>query len=321
MGHEESLRGAAILFGDPGLEADLHQLACQVARARGVERAVHKPLAGTGGGDKELPALQAFQEIATHRNGDDVTGRVRHEAADARQLADLLEFRFGRTGLDNRRQTPPRVERSFELGADRFGGTRPDLNYLPVLLLFSDHPSAVRLLDCFGLSVCCRQDLVLFGWHLDVGDGKADATARRVMKPERFQPVGHLSGDMWATGLQALNHEQLEVLFGHGVVLEAELLWKSIIEKKAASGRLNPLMLWPRRSTSRCLVDGLIGNAHEYARVQINHVGIERKQDLACVREDAARTLPTWTVLCEIKQPQDHVLRERDGRVPRSRRA
>ncbi len=41
-------------------------------------------LRSTGGGNEEFPHLQAFQVIALHRNGDDVAGRVRHQAAHAR---------------------------------------------------------------------------------------------------------------------------------------------------------------------------------------------------------------------------------------------
>ena len=88
---------AAILLGDRHVLRHVHQPARQVAGVGRLERRVGQTLAGAVRRDEVLEHRQPFTEVRLDRALDDLADaarqlllRLRHQAAHARQLADLV---------------------------------------------------------------------------------------------------------------------------------------------------------------------------------------------------------------------------------------
>ncbi len=80
----------AILFPDDDILGNVDQAAGKVTRVRRAQRRIRKALARAVGGDEELEHREAFAEVRPDGHLDDLARRIRHQAAHARQLADLV---------------------------------------------------------------------------------------------------------------------------------------------------------------------------------------------------------------------------------------
>src|SRR5262249_30734990 len=89
---------AAVVLADDHVLGDVHETARQVARVRGLERGIGETLAGAVRRDEVVLHLEAFTEVRGDRRLDDFARRLRHQAAHAGELADLL-FRSARAGV------------------------------------------------------------------------------------------------------------------------------------------------------------------------------------------------------------------------------
>ena len=87
--HLERSVGAAILFDDDGILADVDKAAGQVARVRRLERRISKALAGAVRRIEILKDGQALLEVRNDRRFDDFARRLGHEAAHAGELLNL----------------------------------------------------------------------------------------------------------------------------------------------------------------------------------------------------------------------------------------
>ena len=81
--------GAAVVLGDDEVLRHVDQAARQVAGVRGLQRRVGQTLAGAVRRDEVLQNVEAFAEVRRDRRLDDRAVRLGHQAAHARQLADL----------------------------------------------------------------------------------------------------------------------------------------------------------------------------------------------------------------------------------------
>jgi hypothetical protein len=87
--HGDAVLGRAVVLGDHQVLRHVHQAARQVAGVGGLERRVRQTLTGTVRGDEVLQNVQAFAEVRRDGRLDDRAVRLGHQAAHARELADL----------------------------------------------------------------------------------------------------------------------------------------------------------------------------------------------------------------------------------------
>ena len=89
------LAGAAIILADDHVLRDVDEPAGQVARVGRPQRRVRESLAGAVRRDEVLEHVEALHEVGLDRPLDDLALRIRHQAAHAGELTDLLERAAG----------------------------------------------------------------------------------------------------------------------------------------------------------------------------------------------------------------------------------
>src|SRR4030095_3915942 len=86
----DAVHRAAIDLVDDHVLRDVHETPPEVARVGRLERRIGEALTGAVGRDEVLHHFEAFTEVRRDRRLDDLTRRLRHQAAHAGELADLL---------------------------------------------------------------------------------------------------------------------------------------------------------------------------------------------------------------------------------------
>ncbi len=99
-------------LADDHVLRDVDETTRQVPRVRGAQRGVGEPLAGPVRRDEVLEHRQALHEVGLDRALDDLALRVRHQAAHAGELADLVE-RPTRPGVGHHEDRVRLVEGAF----------------------------------------------------------------------------------------------------------------------------------------------------------------------------------------------------------------
>ncbi len=184
----DELRRAAVEVADDHVLRDVDETPRQVARVRRAERRVREALAGAVGRDEVLEHRQALHEVGLDRALDDLALRVRHEAAHARELADLLE-RSARPGVGHHEDRVQLVERPLHRVCDGVGGLRPDRHDLLVALLVGDEAALVLLRDLPDPLLVLGEDLLLVRRDDDVVLRHRDAGLRREAEAEALDRV------------------------------------------------------------------------------------------------------------------------------------
>src|SRR5262244_1056945 len=82
--------GAAVVLRHDDVLGHVDEAAGKVARVRRLEGGIGQALAGAVGGGEVLQHGEAFAEVRGDGRFDDLTRGLGHEAAHARELADLL---------------------------------------------------------------------------------------------------------------------------------------------------------------------------------------------------------------------------------------
>src|SRR5258705_3360854 len=88
--HLDSVQRAAVVLDNDRVLRDVDKATGQVARVRGLERGIGETLARAVSRDEVLQHRETFAEIRGNWSLDDFTGRFRHQAAQSRELANLL---------------------------------------------------------------------------------------------------------------------------------------------------------------------------------------------------------------------------------------
>ena len=86
----DAVHRPAVDLVDDDVLRDVDETARQVARVGRLQRRVGETLAGAVRRDEVLQHREAFTEVRRDRRLDDLARRLGHQAAHARQLADLL---------------------------------------------------------------------------------------------------------------------------------------------------------------------------------------------------------------------------------------
>ena len=149
--HLDELAGAAVVLAHDHVLRHVHEPPGEVARVRGAERGVREALAGAVGRDEVLEHRQALHEVGLDRALDDLALRIRHEAAHAGELADLLE-RSARAGVGHHEDGVEQVEVALHRLADLVGRGRPLLGHRHLALLVGDQARVVLVLDLADLA-------------------------------------------------------------------------------------------------------------------------------------------------------------------------
>ena len=144
---------AAVVLVDDDVLRHVDQTARQVARVGGLERRVGQALARAVRRDEVVLHLEAFAEVRRDRRLDDLARRLRHQAAHAGELADLL-LRSARAGVGHdvdRVELPAFLVDRLHLAehrvGDLFGRLRPDRDDLVVALAVGDRAFEVLRFD------------------------------------------------------------------------------------------------------------------------------------------------------------------------------
>src|SRR5579885_2126365 len=94
----DAVRGAAIALIDDDVLGHVNETASQVAGVGGLERGIRQAFARAVRRDEVVQHVQAFTEVRGDGRLDDFAGRLGHQSAHARELANLL-FRSARAGV------------------------------------------------------------------------------------------------------------------------------------------------------------------------------------------------------------------------------
>ena len=148
----DELLGAAVGLADDDVLRDVDQAPGEVARVGGTQGGVGQALAGTVRRDEVLENGQALHEVGPDRPLDDLALRVGHEAAHARQLADLLDRAAG-AGVGHHEDRVEAIEVLLHRVSHLLGGRRPLVDDRLVALLLGDQAHVVLVLDLGDLAL------------------------------------------------------------------------------------------------------------------------------------------------------------------------
>src|SRR5882757_6651616 len=203
--HLDSVERAAVVLDNDRVLRNVDQAAGQVSRVRGLERGVGEALARAVSRDEVLQHRESLAEIRGNWSLDDFTRRFRHQAAQSRQLANLLLRAAGaRVGHDE-----DRVERGAgdslalvvlaeNLGrealdngaADLILNFRPDIDDLVVALAVGDHAVVVLLLNLADLLLRAFEQLRFLRRYRHVLDGDGDSGLGRELEADVLEAIG-----------------------------------------------------------------------------------------------------------------------------------
>ncbi len=195
----------------------------QVTGVGGAQRGVGEALAGAVGRDEVLEHRQAFHEVGLDRALDDLALRIRHQAAHAGELADLLE----RAACARRSHHEDRVQlvqvRLHRVG-NRVGRLRPDVDDRLVALVLGDQAAVVLAVNLVDARLVPGQDLLLVRRDDDVVLGDRDAGDRAVPEPKRLDRVERRSKRMGPEAVREHQDVAVGVRLRERLVGELELV-------------------------------------------------------------------------------------------------
>src|SRR5438105_3680558 len=320
----DPVHGPAVVLGDDGILRHIHQAPREVAGVGRLQRRVGEALAGPVRGDEVLQDGEALAEVRRDGGLDDLAGGLRHQAAHARQLADLLRGAAGAgVGHDE-----DRVEARLllllavplhRLGADLahhlaghlLGDLRPDVDHLVVPLAVGDQALEVLVLDLGHFLLSAIEHLLLLGRDDHVLDGDGDAGLGGIAVPEAAQPVGQEHRLLLAAEAVADVDQVPQRLLVHHLVdgAERDLLGEDVAEQHAADGGLDarPAGFFPVRIE-------LVHAAGDLG-LQVDLVVIVRRPHLGRRGEDAPFTVRQHPLAGQVVEPEDDVLAGHDERL------
>ena len=166
---------------DDDILGHVGELSRQIARVGGLECRIGQSLAGTVGGTEILKDSQSLAEIRLDGRFNDLSRRLRHQAAHPSQLADLLHAASGTRVSHQIDRVDVSVGAAVARGVllkgrhhvlgDLFAGVRPGVENGVVTLAVGDHALLVPLEDLENF-------LVGFANNLRFADGSDEIVGR-----------------------------------------------------------------------------------------------------------------------------------------------
>ncbi len=220
------LVGAAVLDACDHVLGDVDQAPGQVARVRRTQRRVGKTLTGAVRRDEVLEHVETLDEVGLDRALDDLALRIGHEAAHARELADLLE-RSARTRAGHHVDRVQRVAFLDVLDhrvGDLVGRLVPEVGHLEVTLFFGDQAVLVLLLDFGDPAVVGLEDLALARRHDHVVLGDRHPSLGGVVEAQVLEGVKDFGDGRRAERLDQVVDELDGVALAQRLVDEAVIV-------------------------------------------------------------------------------------------------
>ena len=224
-GGPDALGGAAVVLADDDILGDVDQAAGQVAGVRGTQGGIGQALAGASAGDEVLQDGQALAEVRLDGDLDGLARGVRHQAAHAGQLADLVHGASG-AGVCHHVDGVVLVEAVLQRAGYVLRGLLPLVDDKAVALVVGDEAAAVLLFNVEDLLLGCLDKGLLSVGHSHVRDGDGQRADSGVLEAERLDIVEHLGGNREPVLLYAAVDDVAELLFAH---LEAYLVVKGVL--------------------------------------------------------------------------------------------
>ena len=335
----DAVDGIAVFLGDDHILGNIDKLAGKVTCVSRLERRIGKTLARTVGRNEVLENRQTFTERRGNRTFDDVSRRIRHEAAHAGKLTDLElgatslridehidRVEFGRVLVLGRDVL---VDRLVEFVADLLGRRRPNIDDLVMTFAIGDDTLLELSLNLLGLGARLLDFIILVGRTNHVLKTHRRAGNRRELISERLEIVDRFNGEVVTGDLVAVENQLADRGLGALVVPEAHLRRPNVVEDYATGCGLDrALVRIAVRTASRAVVGvaeanaGMIpdcalgdaefdfGNIVEERQVLAGHIGLacNLARQLILLRRDSQ----------EVKTKAD-VLRRCHDRLARSR--
>ena len=201
---------AAVEITDDHVLRDVDEAPGQVARVGGPQSRVGEALAGTVRRDEVLEHRQAFHEVGLDRALDDLALRIRHQAAHAGELADLVERSAG-ARVGHHEDRVRLVEVVLHRLRDFLRRLGPDRHDALVPLLLGHQAALVLALELRHLRLVADEDLFLVGRDHDVVLRDRDAGLGGVAERERLDRVEHRRNGVCAVAVDELRDERVDL--------------------------------------------------------------------------------------------------------------
>src|SRR6185437_14513709 len=317
-----SVHSAAILLADNHVLSDVNQAAGEVAGIRGLERRIRKALARAVRGYEVLEHRETFTEVGRDGCFNDFARRLGHEAAHARELANLL-FGSASAGVSH---DVNRVHRSGlvqllhvveHLVGHFFRDVRPDFNHFVVALTVGDGAVQVLLLNVDDLLFRFSNQvlLVVRNDHVINADGEAGSGCKAEADLLNF--VEHFDRDFQAKAQVGVVHQLANTLLLEQAVDERHVFRQMIVQDGAAHGGVDELTFKLHRiSVHDVLIVIGLREVNDFTRVaqadgrkRFHFAGFESEQHFVNVGESAAFTLGARLAFGQVVETEHHVLR------------
>ena len=320
--HLDAELGAAIVLRDDAVLRHVDQTAGQVTGVRGLQRGVREALAGAVGRVEVFEHRQTFLEVGNDRRLDDLTRRLRHQAAHTGELTHLgrrtararMRHHVDRVdvGIGALRRLLGRGDFLHHLLGDFFGRLRPGVDHLVVLLAMGDQAVVVLLLEILRQRTGGVDDLPLRVRHDHVVLAERDAGLERVVEAERHDAVAEDHRLLLAAVTVDLIDHAGDFALGHqlvdDVVRDLRRLRQQIAEHDAARGGFDPAL-----GLLAGLVDALppvldLG-------VEVDDLRMQRVLEFGHVAEDLALAGQAFAHDRHVVEAEHDVLRRHDDRL------
>ena len=243
---DDILACSTVLLADDQLLRYIDHSSGQVTRVSRAECRIGKSLAGAVCRHEVFQNVQTFTEIGLDRKFDGVALGIRHQAAHAGQLLDLLVGTAG-TGIGHHEDIVVLVHVADHNLGQFFIDLGPGCDNGAVAFLLRQQTSAEILGNLIHRVLALLHQLVLLFRHDDVSNGNSHGRLRRIMISDGLDQVEHFGCLESPVNVDASLQNLLELLLGHheidlkleliarnGAIHVAEILWNDLIEQETA---------------------------------------------------------------------------------------
>ncbi len=244
-GGGQAAEGAAVFLVDNHVVGNVNQTAGEVTGVSRLQSGIGQTLTGTVGGDEVLEHREAFLEVGDNGVLDNLVAggtsllRLGHQAAHARELADLLLATTG-AGVVHHEDGVEALVVGLELLHEGLGelvvGVGPDIDDVVVTFVVGDKTHGVLGHDLLDLLVGFLDELFLLGRDDDIAEVEGEAAAECLAVAHVLDVVEEGGGDGVAALGEDVADDVAQGLLAHHLVDEAVLAGDNLVEDDAADG-------------------------------------------------------------------------------------